>query len=225
MKRISAVIPVKANSSRLKNKNILPFADTNLLVHKINTLKQIPGIYEIIVTSDSDDMLEIANNNGVIAIKRPSYYADESRPFSEFLEYICTIINGDHLLWACVTSPLITLNRYIEALKLYDQYVPSKYDSLITLYNFKHYLFNDSGPENFSIGINHLNSQDLESLYLFTNGIVISPKANVLKNRYNYGPNPYRLNVNQYEAVDIDTYEDYISALSYYDYFIKRNQK
>ena len=34
-KKISAIIPVKANSSRLPGKNILPFGKSNLLLHKI----------------------------------------------------------------------------------------------------------------------------------------------------------------------------------------------
>ena len=38
---ITAIIPVKGNSTRLPNKNILPFADTNLLVHKIRQLKEV----------------------------------------------------------------------------------------------------------------------------------------------------------------------------------------
>ena len=57
---ISAVIPVKANSSRLHNKNILPFNGTNLLINKIETLKKVNNIQEIIVSSDSDEMLKMA---------------------------------------------------------------------------------------------------------------------------------------------------------------------
>ena len=52
-KTITAIIPVKGNSTRLPNKNILPFADSNLLIHKIRQLKQVEGITEIIVSSDS----------------------------------------------------------------------------------------------------------------------------------------------------------------------------
>ena len=70
-KKISAIIPVKANSSRLPGKNILPFGKSNLLLHKIEQLKQVEDLYEIIVSSDSDTMLEIAEKAGVKAIKRP----------------------------------------------------------------------------------------------------------------------------------------------------------
>ena len=36
MKTITAIIPVRAGSTRLKNKNVAPFAGTNLLINKIN---------------------------------------------------------------------------------------------------------------------------------------------------------------------------------------------
>ena len=84
-KKISAIIPVKANSSRLPGKNILPFGKSNLLLHKIEQLKQVEDLYEIIVSSDSDTMLEIAEKAGVKAIKRPGQYANESVPFGCFL--------------------------------------------------------------------------------------------------------------------------------------------
>lgn len=35
MKTITAIISVRANSTRLKNKNVAPFAGTNLLIYEI----------------------------------------------------------------------------------------------------------------------------------------------------------------------------------------------
>ena len=43
-KVIKAVIPVRKGSRRLPNKNILPFGDSNLLIHKIRDLKKINKI-------------------------------------------------------------------------------------------------------------------------------------------------------------------------------------
>ena len=54
---ITAIIPVKGDSSRLSHKNILPFGDSNLLIHKIRQLKAVSEVRNIIVSSDSDEML------------------------------------------------------------------------------------------------------------------------------------------------------------------------
>jgi N-acylneuraminate cytidylyltransferase len=52
-------------------------------------------------------MLEMAEKTGVKAMKRPEQYADESVPFGCFLDYLCEVMPNDHILWACVTSPLV----------------------------------------------------------------------------------------------------------------------
>ena len=70
MNTITAIIPVRAGSTRLKNKNVAPFAGTNLLINKINQLKQVSEISKIVVSSDSDVMLEMAHLSGVETHKR-----------------------------------------------------------------------------------------------------------------------------------------------------------
>ena len=69
MKTITAIIPVRAGSTRLKNKNVAPFAGTNLLINKINQLKN-----EIIElkknTYNKDEMLLIIQIEGLKSEKR-----------------------------------------------------------------------------------------------------------------------------------------------------------
>lgn len=214
--KITAVIPVKGNSTRLPNKNILPFGNSNLLQHKIEQLKQVEGLHEIIVSSDSDEMLEIGEKNGVKAIKRPIQYANESVPFGMFLEYICDIIEGEHLLWACATSPLVEPYLYNKAIKTYFEKLDEGYDSLITCSPYQTYLMDENGPLNFKMGLEHKNSEQLPLLYHFTNGIDLAPKAKVKEWHYNYGPKAYRLLVNKREAADIDDLYDYEIAKALY---------
>src|SRR4029077_626142 len=76
-KNTAAVIPVREGSTRLKNKNIAPFAGTNLLLFKIEQLKCVPEISQIVVTSDSDHMLAMAAQAGVKTHKRAPEYCDE----------------------------------------------------------------------------------------------------------------------------------------------------
>lgn len=209
---ISAIVPVKGSSSRLPNKNILPFGDSNLLQHKIEQLKQVKGLHEIIVSSDSDEMLAIGEKCGVKAIKRPTQYADESVPFGMFLEYVCGIIEGDHLMWACATSPCVEPYLYEKAIKVYFEKLQEGYDSLITCSPYQTYLMDENGPLNFKMGLEHKNSEQLPMLYHFTNGIDLAPKDKVKEWHYNYGPKAYRLLVNKREAADIDDVYDYEMA-------------
>ena len=67
----TALIPVKGDSSRLPGKNQLPFGDANLLSHKIRQLKKVRQIDQIVVSSESQEMLAIAKSEGAIPMLRP----------------------------------------------------------------------------------------------------------------------------------------------------------
>lgn len=212
-KTITALIPVKANSSRLPGKNTLPFGNSNLLLHKIEQLKQVEMITDIVVSSDSDIMLEMAEKEGVTAIKRPEKYANESVPFGRFLDYLCEVLPNEHILWACVTSPLVEPYLYRKAIDLYFSKLEEGFDSLITLEPKQTFFMDKNGPLNFQTGLQHKNSEYLEPIYHFTNGINLAPKKMIAEWHYNYGPNPYKLYVNKREAADIDDIYDYVCAL------------
>ena len=72
--KLTALIAVRRGSQRVKNKNIKPFADSNLLEIKIKMLKSLGIVGEIVVNSDSDKMLKIAENYDVSIQKRDDYY-------------------------------------------------------------------------------------------------------------------------------------------------------
>ena len=83
----TAVIPVRAGSRRLQNKNIAKFAGTNLLVNKIRQLRRVKNITNIVVSSDSIDMLKMAADEGVSTHQRELKYCDEKtshHPHSSF---------------------------------------------------------------------------------------------------------------------------------------------
>ena len=59
--KITAVIPIRRGSQRVKDKNLRPFGDTCLMELKIRTLMQVPEIDEIIVNTNSEDAVRIVN--------------------------------------------------------------------------------------------------------------------------------------------------------------------
>ena len=86
---ITAVIPVREGSRRLKNKNIAPFPGTNLLINKINQLKQVDEITNIVVSLDTDLMLAMAASQGVMTHKRAlEFYDEKTKTFGEVVAHI-----------------------------------------------------------------------------------------------------------------------------------------
>ena len=169
---ITAIIPAKAMSGRLPHKNTLPYGDSNLLINKIRQLKKVDFIKEIIVSSEDETILKMASDEGARAIMRPIEYSLETKPFQEFLYYIVGEALYDHVMWACCTSPLVDEKIYEKGCELYFKKLKEGYDSLITVTEYHHYLLDaNMKPYTFKWGPEHRNSQELDKLYFFTDGI------------------------------------------------------
>lgn len=209
--RITAIIPAKAMSGRLPHKNTLPFGESNLLVHKIRQLKQVELIKEIIVSSEDDEILGMADAEGVRAIKRPYEFSAETKPFQDFLYYIVGEASEEHVMWACCTSPMVDINTYNRGCRTYFEKLKEGYDSLITVMEYHHYLLDkDMKPYTFKWGPDHRNSQELDKLYFFTDGIQLAPKASMREWHYYFGHNPYGMEVDLKTSTDVDTIYDYL---------------
>ncbi len=87
--KITTIIPVREGSRRLKNQNVAPFAGTNLLVNKVNQLKQVEEISNIVVSSDSGLMLAMAESRGV----------DMDESVSQIAPYIVGVGTSNRFKW------------------------------------------------------------------------------------------------------------------------------
>ena len=61
--KITAVIPIRSGSQRVKDKNLRAFADTNLMELKIKNLLQVPELTSIVVNANSELAIEIVNKS------------------------------------------------------------------------------------------------------------------------------------------------------------------
>ena len=218
MNTITAIIPVRAGSTRLKNKNIAPFAGTNLLVNKINQLKQVPEVTRIIVSSDSDLMLEMAKAAGADTHKRAPESCDEkTKTFGEVVRHIAESVDGDDILWATCTSPLVFPKDYRAAINAYYPALEQGYDSLMSVESFKRYIWTEEGPLNYELGLKHVPSQKLPTMYFVTDGILIAPRKKMIEWSYFHGRNPFKFIVDKRTGCDIDDGLDLACARAWLD--------
>lgn len=61
--KITAVVPIRSGSQRVKDKNLRPFADTNLMELKLRTLLQVPELTSIVVNTNSEEAISIVNKS------------------------------------------------------------------------------------------------------------------------------------------------------------------
>lgn len=60
--KITAVIPIRSGSQRVKDKNLRKFGDTTLMELKIKNLMLVPEIDQIIVNTNSEPAIEIVKS-------------------------------------------------------------------------------------------------------------------------------------------------------------------
>jgi CMP-N,N'-diacetyllegionaminic acid synthase len=213
MNDIIAVIPVREGSRRLPGKNVYPFFGSNLLINKIEQLKKCSSINRVIVSSDSDHMLDLALSCGVEIHKRSLEYCDEeTKSFGEVVSHIASSILGDHLIWATCTAPLVQPVDYENAIKQYFVGLNEGFDSLMSVEPFKRYLWNDNGPLNYKLGLQHVPSQELDQLYFVTDGILIAPRLKMIEWNYFHGVNPKKFILDKIKCIDIDDKLDLLVA-------------
>ena len=78
--KIFCFIFARGGSKGLPHKNIIDFGGLPLIAHSIRLAKEIDIIDKVIVSSDSEDILSIAKDNGADVIKRPDELASDNSP-------------------------------------------------------------------------------------------------------------------------------------------------
>ncbi|MER2492160.1 pseudaminic acid cytidylyltransferase [Catenovulum sediminis] len=109
-----AIIPARGGSKRIPKKNIRPFAGKPLIAHSIQVAQQAKIFDHIMVSTDSDEIAEVARAYGAeVPFIRPENLADDftgTRPVTNHaIQYY--LKQGINLKYACciyATAPLLT---------------------------------------------------------------------------------------------------------------------
>ncbi len=204
---IVGLVPVKAQSDRVKGKNTRKFGDTNLLELKLDQLSKAKGFDEIILSSEDKKIREIARNMGFEVHIRDSKYSTSYVSMSEVYSKIASEIPGVNIAWINVTNPLagteIYENAVIEYRKLSDEY-----DCLLSAVEVKENIFYNGKPVNFK-RTPWPRSQDLTGLCSLTFVINILKRNDMVKWGSCVGMAPYFYLLDKIDSWDIDSIEDF----------------
>ena len=208
---ITALIAVKGNSERVEKKNIRPFAGSSLLQIKLQQISSLNIFDEIIVSSESDDVLAMCKPFDVIKHKRDPFYSTSHVAMSSVYEHLAGLVKTEYIAWIPVTNPLVDVEIYKNAVKSFYSMDHSVHDSLVSVNNVNEYLYHNEKPLNFTIDP-WLRSQDLSGTYSINFAINIIRKKDMINNRATIGNNPYFFFIEKSVAIDIDYMEDFILA-------------
>ncbi len=209
---LKALIAVRSGSLRVKNKNIRAFAGSNLLTIKIKQLQRVSGIAEICVSSDSQEMLDIARNLGVTPIERPARFASNECSINEAWEYMAKKMDCEHILYTNVTNPLVKDETYKKCIEKYSlNSVTSSYKSLNTVSLVKEFLWLNGEPLNYKSSAQP-RSQDLPDVFHPNFAINIIKRETMINSRSVISDNFFPFHLGKIESIDIDDKEDFKMA-------------
>jgi N-acylneuraminate cytidylyltransferase len=220
MSRTIAIIPARGNSKRLNGKNIKMLNGLPLIAHSINyALKNKAIINDVYVSTDSEEIKQIALDYGAKVIDRPTELSGDLEPTVSALMHVIEVIadDVDAVVLLQATNPLRPETLLRDAFEIFNK---TNSESLFTVSRdhkkLGRIVENTFIPYNYKIG---QRSQDLEPLY-YENGLLYITKASLIEERIIFNKASYPLIVNhRFASVDIDTQEDF----DYADYILKNN--
>lgn len=213
MDNITIVIPCRAGSTRVKNKNFKPFANSSLLEIKIKQAKTL-GL-PVVINSDSEVAEAMAKKYEVKFVRRPEFYASSECNNSQYYEYLGNSVDTKYIMILQPTAPLL---KDSTLKKCYEEFInhSDQYDSLVTaLFAKKHAWFKDS-PINYDLA-NTPNSQDLEPIKLPTFNVMISEVKSLLQTKNAITNNCLFYPIEEAEGIEIDTPLDFEIAEILYE--------
>ena len=175
----------------------------NLLIHKIQTLKKVKGLDDIIVNTDSSKAINIAKKLKVNFFRREDYYASSECSNSDFWSNIAKNTNSKYIMFTHCTNPLIKEKTYNDFINVFKKN-KNKFDSFNTVSEVKEFLFKKNKPINFNLS-KAPNSQNLPDIVKLNFAINILLTEQMYKTKTLIGKKPYFYKLNQVEGYDINT--------------------
>ena len=213
--KITALLPMKATSERVKNKNMKDFNGEPLYHAVMKSLLNSKYINKVVINTDSEVIAKDAKNNfgnKVIIIDRPKEIQGGDVSMNVIIDYDLSQLEGEHFLQTHSTNPLLKTKTIDKAIETYFDNL-DKYDSIFSVTKVQTRFYDKNAQP-----INHnpeelLRTQDLEPLYEENSNFYIFSKTSFKNaNKKRIGNKPLIFEVNKLEAVDIDEPEDFILA-------------
>lgn len=155
--KVAAFLPVKGNSSRVKNKNLRIFNGEPLFVFTLRKLLRCQFIDEVYLDSENDEILEIGRRLGARLLRRDPALASNKTDGHQLFYNEVSQVEADIYIQHLCTSPFVkeaTIQRAIQILR--DE---PHVDSVVLGKEDKYYHWNEGRP---AYNIHHIpNSVDL----------------------------------------------------------------
>lgn len=217
-----AIIPARGGSKRIPGKNVKPFLGRPIIEYSIKSAKDSEIFDEIMVSTDSDDIAELALRAGASVPFRRS--SESSGDFATTAEVILEVLDkyresGKEFDYACCiypTAPFVTAKRLKNAMEILKR--REEIQSVIPVVKFsfppqRGLIIDEDGcagmrePE-----YTLVRSQDIEPIYHDAGQFYMLRTKEFMKTRDIWGGKTVPLILSDLEVQDIDNPEDWKMA-------------
>lgn len=210
--RVLAIIPARGGSKGIPKKNIRLMAGRPLIAYSIRNALESEYIDDVYVSTDSEEIEEVARNFGAEVIRRREDLATDLVTLDPVIYDAVTRIEEekqltyDYVITMQPTSPLLKISSLDGAVR---QCIDENRDCMISVINRPHLSWKD-GPDgvvpNYA---KRLNRQELPANYLETGAFVISRRSIITESSRMSG-NIGVYEISQEEGIDIDDKNDWV---------------
>lgn len=220
-----AFVPIKLNSQRLPNKNILPIGEHPLCWYIVNSLLQVKAIDEVYVYCSDDAVIRYLPEGAQFKKRDRRLDGDLVKGFDIYRSFIQDV-DADIYVLAHATSPFIQPEKIQEAL---SHVIMGENDSAFSAKKVQTFAWYQDKPINYDLN-DVPRTQDMTPIWIETSAFYIFKKEVFTSHNRRIGFHPYIQEVTGLEAVDIDERKDYELALRLWEtqsnkYYVSGNEK
>jgi len=225
-KKVVALLPMKANSTRVKGKNFRDFCGKPLFRWILDSLLAVKEIDMVVINTDAREIL--AENGLVeearvkIRDRKPEICGDDVSMNKVIADDINNI-EADVYLMTHTTNPLLSSATIEAAINTFSKSVDeNNADSLFTVNKIQTRFYREDAS-----AINHdpdnlIPTQDLEPWYEENSNLYLFTEKSFKKTNARIGKKPIMMVSPAMESSDIDTPDDWEHAVVTTEYFIRK---
>ena len=224
--KVVALLPMKANSERVKGKNFRDFAGKPLYRWMLDTLLSVEEIDLIVINTDARAILAddgLSEYTTVRIRDRREEICGDMVSMNLIIEDDINNVEADIFLMTHTTNPLLNRVSVKAAISDFKKALQDgRADSLFTVNKVQDRFYDRN-----VVPINHdpnnlIRTQDLEPWYQENSNLYLFTKKSFLQTQARIGTNPMMLETAPYESTDIDTPSDWDLGEVMVDYYRKK---
>lgn len=200
------VVPMRGGSKGLPGKHLFRLGGVPIAVRVLQTLRPLG---DVVVSTDSDELAQIATEQGAEVIRRDGTLSGDAVPLDPVVFHAMMHTSSDAQYVATIqaTSPLLTTGTIA---RCQDAVRSGAFDTALTVRDDRHVAWTGSvtSPH---LATEWANRQYLAPRWVMTGGCVVTQREFVTPTR-RFGGRMHLVEVSGAEAVDLDTPQDWAVA-------------